>query len=83
MSQLAGVVGNLVQVSFSLLFYLQVYLEDEIDPGLFWGLAIFSPCAFAFAIDKVMKRKLILDKVLFSCLFCAVSVSNQLFSYLF
>ena len=52
--QVAGVVGNLVQISFSLLFYLQVYLEDEVDAGVFWGLALLSPCAFAFAIDKVV-----------------------------
>lgn len=55
--QIAGVVGNLVQISLSLLFYLQVYLEDEVDPGVFWGLALLSPCAFAFAIDKVMKEQ--------------------------
>lgn len=53
-AKVAGVVGNLVQISLSLLFYLQVYLEDEVNPGLFWGLGIFSPCAFAFAIDKVI-----------------------------
>ncbi|KAG0725814.1 ATP-binding cassette sub-family A member 5 [Chionoecetes opilio] len=54
-AKVAGVVGNLVQILLSLLFYLQVYLEDEVDPALFWGLGLLSPCAFAFAIDKVTK----------------------------
>lgn len=53
-AKVAGVVGNLVQISFSLLFYLQVFLEDEVSPGVFWGLSLLSPCAFAFAIDKVI-----------------------------
>lgn len=53
-ARVAGVVGNLIQVSFSLLFYLQVYLGDQVSPGVFWALGLLSPCAFALAIDKVI-----------------------------
>lgn len=53
-AKVAGIVGNLMQVALSLLFYLQVYLEDDISPGVFWILGIFSPCAFSFALDKVI-----------------------------
>ncbi|XP_069935833.1 cholesterol transporter ABCA5 isoform X2 [Cherax quadricarinatus] len=53
-AKVAGVVGNLIQVALSMLFYLQVYLEDDVNQGVFWLLAIFSPCAFSFAIDKVI-----------------------------
>ncbi|XP_071532999.1 cholesterol transporter ABCA5-like [Panulirus ornatus] len=53
-SKVAGVVANLIQVFLSLLFYLQVYMESKIDQGVFWALALLSPCAFSFAIDKVI-----------------------------
>lgn len=52
--QVAGIVANLIQVALSLLFYLQVYLEKDIDQGVFWALALLSPCAFSFALDKVI-----------------------------
>lgn len=53
-AKVAGVVGNLTQVAFSLLYYLQVYLGDKISPGAFWAMGLFSPCAFSMAIDKVL-----------------------------
>ncbi|XP_068227005.1 cholesterol transporter ABCA5-like [Palaemon carinicauda] len=53
-AKVAGVVGNLTQVAFSLLYYLQVYLGDKISPGTFWAMGLFSPCAFSMAIDKVL-----------------------------
>ncbi|XP_018027871.1 cholesterol transporter ABCA5, partial [Hyalella azteca] len=53
-AKVAGVVGNLTQVFMSLLFYLQVYLGDQIDPVYYWLLALMSPCAFSFAIDKIL-----------------------------
>ncbi|KAF2360723.1 hypothetical protein FHG87_008514 [Trinorchestia longiramus] len=53
-AKVAGVVGNLLQVFMSLLFYLQVYLGDEIDPVYFWVLGLMSPCAFSLAIDKIL-----------------------------
>ncbi|KAG7161468.1 ATP-binding cassette sub-family A member 5-like [Homarus americanus] len=53
-AKVAGLIGNLTQVAFSLLFYLQVYLGDSINQGVFWALALLSPCAFSFAVDKVI-----------------------------
>ncbi|KAK3894585.1 hypothetical protein Pcinc_001659 [Petrolisthes cinctipes] len=50
----AGIAANLVQVALSCLFYLQVYLGDDLDPAIFWALGLFSPCAFAFAVDKAL-----------------------------
>ena len=52
--QVAGIVGNLTQVFFSLLYYLQVYVGDKISTGTFWALGLFSPCAFSLALDKVL-----------------------------
>lgn len=51
--QVAGIAANLVQVALSCLFYLQVYLGDDLEPAVFWALGLLSPCAFAFGVDKV------------------------------
>ena len=51
--QVAGVVGNLVQVIMSLLFYVQVYVGDNIDTAYYYLMCLLSPCAFSMAIDKV------------------------------
>ncbi|XP_076036080.1 cholesterol transporter ABCA5-like isoform X2 [Oratosquilla oratoria] len=53
-AKVAGIVGNLTQIAFSLLYYLQVYLGNEISSGAFWALGLLSPCAFSLAIDKVI-----------------------------
>ncbi|XP_047474330.1 phospholipid-transporting ATPase ABCA3-like [Penaeus chinensis] len=53
-AKVAGVVGNLLQVAMSLLYYLQVFLEDDMGQGTFWALGLLSPCAFSLALDKVI-----------------------------
>lgn len=53
-AKVAGVVANLLQVAMSLLYYLQVFLEDDMGQGAFWALGLLSPCAFSLALDKVI-----------------------------
>merc|ERR1712142_769821 len=53
-AKVAGVVANLSQVVFSCLYYLQVFLGDEMDVSVYWALGLLSPCAFSLALDKVI-----------------------------
>ncbi|CAL4074301.1 unnamed protein product, partial [Meganyctiphanes norvegica] len=53
-AKVAGVVANLSQIVFSLLYYLQVFLGDSMDTSVYWALGLLSPCAFSLALDKVI-----------------------------
>ena len=53
-AKVAGVVGSFMQILVSFLFFIQVYLGDEVNEGVYWALSLLSPCAFSLGIDKVI-----------------------------
>ena len=50
---MAGNVGSLIQIFMGFLYYVQLYVGDEIDTIYYYLMALLSPCAFSLAIDKV------------------------------
>ncbi|KAK7058691.1 ATP-binding cassette sub- A member 5 [Halocaridina rubra] len=53
-AKVAGIAGNLIQVLFSLLYYIQVFVGDDVNSTVYWAMGLLSPCAFSLAIDKVL-----------------------------
>ena len=47
--------GNLAVTAVSVLFLLQVYLED-MPHSVFWLISLLSPVAFTLSIDRVRPR---------------------------
>lgn len=48
--------GSLIQMAMSMMFYVQVFVGDDIDTVYYYLMALMSPCAFTLGIDKVPFR---------------------------
>lgn len=53
-SQTAGILGNFAVNIMSLLYFIQVFLDDSDTSATLWIVSLISPTGFALAMDKIL-----------------------------
>lgn len=52
--QTAGILGNFAVNIMSLLYFLQVFIDDTHTSAALWTVSLISPTGFALAMDKIL-----------------------------
>ncbi|XP_049544231.1 cholesterol transporter ABCA5-like isoform X2 [Anopheles darlingi] len=53
-SRTAGILGNFAVNIMSLLYFLQVFIDDTHTSAALWTVSLISPTGFALAMDKIL-----------------------------
>ncbi|XP_055600772.1 cholesterol transporter ABCA5-like isoform X2 [Uranotaenia lowii] len=53
-SRTAGILGNFAVNIMSLLYFLQVFIDDRHTAAALWTVSLISPTGFALAMDKIL-----------------------------